>query len=169
MTLAIHGIDLLQWMMGGEIVEVFGISDNLKHKEIEIDDIGLAVLKFKNGSYGLIEGTSNIYPENLEETLYIFGESGTVKLGGKSVNRIDEWKFDDNIDKKSNIKKEYSEKPLNVYGFGHDPLYKDIIDSIINNKNPFVMPEDGRKAVALILSIYESAKKRKPIKIDNGI
>ena len=86
MNQCIHNIDLLRWMMGDDIVEVVGMTDNMMHDFIETEDLGLALVKFANGSYGVIEGTTNIYPRNLEETLYLFGEKGTVKAGGKSVN-----------------------------------------------------------------------------------
>ena len=86
MNQCIHNIDLLRWMMGDEIIEVVGMTDNLIHGFIDAEDLGMALVRFSNGSYGIIEGTTNIYPKNLEETLYIFGENGTVKAGGKSVN-----------------------------------------------------------------------------------
>ena len=74
MNQCIHNIDLLRWMMGDEITEVVGMTDNLKHGFIEAEDLGIALVRFGNGSYGVIEGTTNIYPKNLEETLYIFGD-----------------------------------------------------------------------------------------------
>lgn len=83
MNQCIHNIDLLRWMMGDEIDEVVGMTDRLNHPYIEAEDLGIALIKFKNGSYGVIEGTTNLYPRNLEETLYLFGEKGTVKAGGK--------------------------------------------------------------------------------------
>src|SRR5690554_2652289 len=82
MNQCIHNIDLLRWMMGDEISEVVGMTDNLMHDFIEAEDLGIALIKFSNGSYGIVEGTTNVYPRNLEETLYIFGEKGTVKAGG---------------------------------------------------------------------------------------
>ena len=95
MNQCIHNIDLLRWMMGGDIVEVVGMTDKLNHDYIDAEDLGIALVRFANGSYGIIEGTTDIYPQNLEETLYIFGEKGTVKAGGKSVNIIEEWRFSD--------------------------------------------------------------------------
>ncbi|MDY0278555.1 MAG: Gfo/Idh/MocA family oxidoreductase [Acholeplasma sp.] len=164
MNQCIHNIDLLRWMMGNEIYEVFAYTDNLNHSFIETEDLGIAVIKFKNGSYGIIEGTTNIYPKNLEETLYIFGEKGTVKAGGKSVNIIEEWLFDDNLDNFEDVKLKYNENPLSVYGFGHNPLYKDVINAITVKKKPYVTAEDGRRALELVLAIYESAKSKKPVR-----
>lgn len=157
MNQCIHNIDLLRWMMGDEITEVVGMTDNLIHGFIEAEDLGLALVKFKNGSYGIIEGTTNIYPQNLEETLYIFGEKGTVKAGGKSVNLIEEWQFGDGLDDAEQVKATYHENPPNVYGFGHKPLYKDVIEAIGEDRTPYVTAEDGRRALELVLAIYKSA------------
>lgn len=101
MNQCIHNIDLLRWMMGDEVTEVVGMTDRLNHDYIEAEDLGIALIKFKNGAYGIVEGTTDIYPQNLEETLYLFGEKGTVKAGGQSVNIIEEWNFSDMLDRKS--------------------------------------------------------------------
>lgn len=165
MNQCIHNIDLLRWMMGDEIIEVFGMTDNLIHDCIDAEDLGMAVVKFKNGSYGLIEGTINVFPKNLEETLYIFGEKGTVKAGGKSVNLIEEWQFADNLDDADEVKAKYCENPPTVYGFGHNPLYADVIDSIKNNREPYVTAVDGRNALELVLAIYKSASEGCAVKL----
>ncbi|MFA5585637.1 MAG: Gfo/Idh/MocA family oxidoreductase [Saccharofermentanales bacterium] len=164
MNQCIHNIDLLRWMMGDEIEEVFAYTDQLMHPYIEAEDLGLALVKFKNGAYGLIEGTTNIFPSNLEETLYLFGSAGTVKAGGKSVNIIEEWRFEDGIDHPEDVKANSSEEPPNIYGFGHTPLYADVIDSIINERDPFITAEAGRRAVELVLAIYLSASLGRPVK-----
>ena len=165
MNQCIHNIDLLRWMMGDEITEIVGMTDNMIHKEVEAEDLGLALIKFKNGSYGVVEGTTNIYPQNLEETLYIFGEKGTVKAGGKSVNLIEEWHFADNLDNPEEVKEKYHENPPNVYGFGHNPLYADVIDAVINDRAPYVTAIDGRNALELVLAIYKSSAEGKSVKL----
>ena len=165
MNQCIHNIDLLRWMMGDKITEVVGMTDNLIHGFIETEDLGMALIKFANGSYGIIEGTTNIYPRNLEETLYIFGVNGTVKAGGKSVNLIEEWQFADNIDNPEDVKEKYHENPPNVYGFGHNPLYADVIDAIKNDRQPYVTAIDGRNALELVLAIYKSAAEGKSVKL----
>lgn len=165
MNQCIHNIDLLRWMMGDEIDEVFAYTDRLAHDYIEAEDLGIALIRFKNGSYGIVEGTTNVFPKNLEETLYIFGENGTVKAGGKSVNIIEEWHFADQSESAEQIKSEYSENPPNVYGFGHTPLYKNVIDSINNNSEPFVDGHAGRRALELVLAIYQSAALGIPVKL----
>jgi len=165
MNQCIHNIDLLRWMMGEEIVEVVGMTDNLLHDYIEAEDLGMALIRFVNGSYGIIEGTTDIYPSNLEETLYIFGEKGTVKAGGKSVNLIEEWKFADELDDPDEVKKTTYENPPNVYGFGHNPLYHDVIDAIKSDRQPYVTAIDGRNALELVLAIYKSAAEGKSVKL----
>lgn len=165
MNQCIHNIDLLRWMMGDDIIEVFGITDKIIHDYIDAEDFGVALMKFKNGSYGIIEGTTNVFPRNLEETLYIFGEKGTVKAGGKSVNLIEEWQFADELDNPEEVKEICCENPPNVYGFGHKPLYTDVIDAIKNDRAPYITAEDGRRALELVLAIYKSAAEGISIKL----
>ncbi|MBE6949650.1 MAG: Gfo/Idh/MocA family oxidoreductase [Ruminococcaceae bacterium] len=163
MNQCIHNIDLLIWMMGGEPMEVMAYTDRMKHDYIEAEDLGIAVVKFANGSYGIIEGTTNVYPKNLEETLYLFGEKGTVKAGGASVNKIEEWAFSDALDNADEVKAAFCENPPSVYGFGHTPLYADVLNAIENDREPLVTAEDGKKALEMVLAIYKSAAEGKPV------
>lgn len=165
MNQCIHNIDLLRWMMGDEIEEVVGMTDRMNHEYIEAEDLGIALVKFRNGSYGIIEGTTNVYPNNLEETLYLFGEKGTVKAGGQSVNKIEEWRFADNLDDPQTVIEEFAENPPNVYGFGHSPLYADVIEAIEQDREPYVNAEAGKKALELVLSIYKSAAEGRTVKL----
>lgn len=165
MNQCIHDIDLLRWMMGDEIDTVYGMTDRLMHPYIEAEDLGIAVIKFKNGSYGIIEGTTDVYPRNLEETLYIFGEKGTVKAGGEAVNIIEEWKFADWFGDEEAIKKECSENPPNVYGFGHTKLYKNVINAIYGEEELLVDGEAGKRALELVLAIYKSSAEGQPVKL----
>lgn len=160
----IHGIDLLRWMMGDEVEEVYGVTKRQFHDYIEAEDIGMAVVKFKNGAVGTIEGTVNVYPKNLEESLYLFGEKGTVKIGGTSTNNIDVWDFSDESDEDNN-NKGLKEATSNVYGNGHTSLYKDVIDSVLNNRKPYIDAVSGRNAVEMILAIYKSASTGMPVKL----
>lgn len=164
MNQCIHGIDLLRWMMGDEIEEICGVTRQQFHGYLEAEDVGLAIIKFKNGAIGTIEGTTNVYPKNLEETLYIFGENGTVKIGGTSTNNIDVWDFADETeadDKNKGLKEETS----NVYGNGHTSLFADVVDAIKNNRTPYVDAVAGRNALEVVLSIYKSQKLGKSIKL----
>lgn len=165
MNQCIHNIDLLRWMMGDDITEVMGFTDNLNHDYIEAEDLGMAMIKFSNGSYGIVEGTTNIYPKNLEETLYLFGEKGTVKVGGKSVNVIQEWMFADNSKDLEIVKSECNEDPPSVYGYGHTPLYADMIEAIVMDRSPYVDAHAGRQALETVLAIYLSSKTGSIIKL----
>lgn len=165
MNQCIHDIDLLRWMMGDEVDEVIGMTDRLSHNYIEAEDLGIALIKFTNGGYGIVEGTVDVYPKNLEETLYIFGEKGTVKAGGEAVNIIEEWNFADYLDTAEEVKREYHEAPPNVYGFGHSRLYADVIEAIENDREPYVNAEAGKRALELVLAIYESAATGQKVKL----
>lgn len=163
MNQCIHGIDLLRWMMGDEVEEVYGVTRQQFHHYLEAEDIGMAVVKFKNGAVATIEGTTNVYPQNLEETLYLFGENGTVKLGGKSTNNIDVWNFADETEA-DDKNKGLEEQTSNVYGNGHTSLYADVIDAIKNDRKPYVDAVAGRNALEIVLSIYKSMKTGLPVK-----
>lgn len=160
MNQAIHNIDLLLWMLGGEVIDVKSVTTNFIHPYIETEDFGAALITLSNGSYGIIEATTSTFPKNLEETLYVFGQKGTVKIGGYSVNRIDEWIVAGDIDSQSEIKSEFSEEPENIYGNGHVLLYKDMVESIHQNRNPYISGEEGIKALRLIREIYNQNKNR---------
>lgn len=164
MNQCIHGIDLLRWMMEDEIEEVYGQTRQQFHSYLEAEDIGMAVVKFKNGAIATIEGTTNVYPQNLEETLYLFGETGTVKLGGTSTNNIDVWQFADETEYDSK-NKGLEEATSNVYGNGHTSLYADVIDAIQNDRKPYVDAVAGRNALELVLAIYKSQKEGRAVKL----
>lgn len=164
MNQCIHGIDLLRWMMGDEIDEIYGATRQQFHDYLEAEDVGMAVIKFKNGAIGTIEGTTNVYPENLEETLYIFGEKGTVKIGGTSTNNIDVWNFADESEDDSK-NKGLKEQTSNVYGNGHTSLFADVIDAIENDRKPYVDAVAGRNALEVVLSIYKSQKTKNTVKL----
>ena len=164
MNQCIHGIDLLRWMFGDEVDEVYGVTRQQFHHYLEAEDIGMAIVKFKNGAIGTIEGTTNVYPKNLEETLYMFGEHGTVKLGGTSTNNIDVWAFED--EQAEDAKNQnLQEATSNVYGNGHTSLYADVIDAIEHDRQPYVDAVAGRNALEMVLAIYKSQKDGVPVKL----
>lgn len=164
MNQCIHGIDLLRWTFGDEVDEVYGVTRRQFHDYLEAEDVGLAVVKFKNGAIATIEGTTNVYPRNLEETLYVFGENGTVKLGGKSANNIDVWDFSDetNADRKN---KDFKEETSNVYGNGHTSLFADMVQAVKEDRKPYVDAYAGRRALELVLAVYKSQKTGQPVKL----
>lgn len=163
MNQCIHGIDLLRWMFGNDVDEVYGVTRQQFHDYLEAEDVGMAVIKFKNGAIATVEGTTNVYPKNLEETLYVFGEKGTVKIGGTSTNNIDVWDFADETEEDAK-NKGLQEATSNVYGNGHTSLFADVIDAIENDREPYINAQAGRNAVEMILAIYKSQKTGEPVK-----
>jgi predicted dehydrogenase len=151
-------------MMGDEVVSVYGQTRQQQHDYLEAEDVGLAIVTFANGAIATIEGTTNVYPQNLEETLYMFGDKGTVKLGGKSMNNIDVWDFSDEQDGDS-AARDLKEATVNVYGNGHTPLYADMIDAIKKDRKPYVDAVAGRNALEMILAIYKSMKTGETVKL----
>ena len=160
MNQCIHNIDLLQWMMGGEIERVYAECDTYL-RDIEAEDFGAIIIRFKNGAIGIVEGSACVYPKNLEETLSIFGETGAVSIGGLAVNELETWRFDG--EDEASIKSSVNVKIDNVYGEGHTPLFKDVIDSINENRDPLVSGEEGKKAMSIILAAYKSRKTGMPV------
>ena len=164
MNQCIHGIDLMRWTMGDDAVEVYGATRQQFHHYLEAEDIGMAVIKFKSGAIATVEGTTNVFPKNLEETLYVFGETGTVKIGGTSTNNIDVWDFADQAPE-DELNQGLKEATSNVYGNGHTSLYADVIDAIRQDREPYVNAEAGRRALEIVLAIYKSQKTGQPVKL----
>ncbi|GHV80076.1 oxidoreductase [Spirochaetia bacterium] len=160
-----HGIDLLQWMMGEDAVRVQA-QTRCFMRPIEAEDFGAAIVEFKSGAMGIIEGTVDVFPTNLNETLSLFGEKGTAVIGGLAVNRIETWRFADAGfvgDTEEKVLDPNQKDPPTVYGFGHSALFKDFVDAIRQNREPLVSGEKGRKALEIILAIYKSQKTGMPV------
>ena len=151
MNQCIHNIDLLQWMMGSDVERIHSERGTFL-RNIEMEDFGAILIRFQNGSIGIVEGSACVYPKNLEETLSIFGEKGTVVIGGLAVNEIKTWEF---ADERDYDKENSSIQVDNVYGKGHTPLYKDVINAINNDTEPLINGEEGKKAMEIILKAYE--------------
>jgi UDP-N-acetyl-2-amino-2-deoxyglucuronate dehydrogenase len=164
MNQCIHGVDLLRWMMGDEVESVYAQTAQQFHHYLQCEDIGMAVVKFKNGAIGTIEGTTNVYPKNLEETLYLFGQTGTVKIGGTSTNNIDVWQFADQRPEDEKLTG-LQEATSNVYGNGHTSVYADMIDAITNDRAPYIDANAGRRALEMILAMYQSAATGEVVKL----
>jgi UDP-N-acetyl-2-amino-2-deoxyglucuronate dehydrogenase len=158
MNQCIHGIDLLIWMLG-KPVKVYGKIKNFVHPYIEAEDFGSAVIEFENGSIGTIEGTTTVYPKNYEETLSVFGEKGSVEIGGLAVNKINLWRFDG----EDNSPVIEGKDPDTVYGYGHTKLYKEFVDSIEKNEDFLINGESGALAPKMVLAIYKSFKEGRPV------
>lgn len=160
-----HGIDLLQWMMGEDAVRVQAQTRRFL-RPIEAEDFGAAIVEFKSGAVGIIEGTADIYPTNLNETLSLFGEKGSVVIGGLAVNKIETWRFADAPavgDTEDKVLNPNEKDPPTVYGFGHAALFRDFADAIDQGREPLVSGEKGKKALEIILAIYQSQKTGKAV------
>ena len=158
---ASHHIDLLEWMMG-DVESVFAKTTTAL-MNIEVEDTGVAILKFTNGALGLIEATVCTRPNDLEGSISILGEKGTVEIAGFAVNKIRVWQFVDKKPEDEEIIREYNQNPPDVYGFGHYEYLKNVIDSIMNNKHALVDGLEGRKSLELINAIYESVETGKEV------
>lgn len=162
MNQCIHYTDLLQWVMGSEVSEVFAYTDRMAHPYIEAEDLGLAILKFKNGAYASIEGTVNVFPKNLSDSMAIFGEKGTVSLEGKTLDDVKAWNFESGPKSRDEAIEEYNIKDM---GSGHIPLYRYAVDVINGNDDKICTASDARKALELILAIYKSASEHRVIEL----
>ena len=124
--------------------------------------LGMALLRFRNGALGMVEGTVNTYGNSLEETLYLFGSNGTVKLGGKAANKVEFWSIAGDARTAEDLA---DALPDTIYGLGHTSLYTDVIDAINTGRAPYVTAQDGMEALELVLAIYKSAAEGKPVKL----
>jgi UDP-N-acetyl-2-amino-2-deoxyglucuronate dehydrogenase len=158
MNQASHYVDMIQWLVG-PVASVSAKTATLARR-IESEDTGVAVLKFRNGAMGTIEVTMLTYPKNLEGSITVLGENGTVKVGGTALNRIETWefaKYDETIDKDAEAQKA-APNPLSVYGSGHKPYYENVVKVLKGEAVPGTDGREGRKSLELILAIYESAR-----------
>jgi predicted dehydrogenase len=158
---ASHHIDLLEWMMGD--VESVQAMSQTALVDIEAEDTAVVMLKFKNKALGVIEATGATRPVDLEGSLSILGENGTVVIGGFAVNKMETWNFVDHSKSDDEVLSKYSVNPPNVYGFGHQAYYEHVVDSINNNKKHLIDGLEGRRSLELINAIYESIETKKEV------
>jgi predicted dehydrogenase len=152
---ASHHIDLLEWMMG-PVDTVFAKATHALAK-IEAEDTAVVVLRFHNGALGVIEATTAARPSDLEGSLSVLGEKGSVVIGGFAVNEMKTWKFVDQKEgEEADVIKRFSVNPPNVYGYGHQAYLKNVVDSIAQKHAALVDGLEGRKSLELITAIYES-------------
>ncbi len=155
MNQASHYVDLIQWLVG-PVESVMAKTATLARR-IEAEDSGAAILKFRNGAIGVLEVTMLTFPKNLEGSITLLGEKGTVKIGGTAVNRIEHWQFAD-YDDDDKLVESANSAPASVYGFGHEPYYRNVLSVIRGEATADTDGRGGRKSLELVLGIYESAK-----------
>lgn len=151
---ASHHVDLLEWMMG-DVESVFAKSTTAL-VNIESEDTAIAVLKFRNGALGCIEATTATRPKDLEGSISILGEKGTVEIGGFAVNQMKTWSFAEPESDDEDVMQKYSVNPPSVYGFGHQAYYEHVLDCLQSGRRQLVDGLEGRRSIELISAIYES-------------
>ena len=160
---ASHHVDLLEWMMG-EVDSVFAMSTTAL-ANIEAEDTAVVTLRFKNGALGIIEATTAARPTDLEGSISVLGEGGTVEIGGFAVNKMKVWNFGKPEQNDDKVMEQYSVNPPNVYGFGHQAYYEHVVDCILNDTRHLVDGLEGRKSLELINAIYESVETGREVQL----
>ncbi len=155
MNQASHYVDKMHWLIG-HVDHVLAETATLD-RHIEGEDTGSAILKFRNGAIGTLNVTMLTYPKNFEGSLTILGEKGTVKVGGIAVNKIEKWEFED-YDDDDRIVHESNYQPPNIYGLGHLPYHKNVVETLRGKAEANTDGRDGRKSLEIIQAIYLSAK-----------
>ncbi|HUX34397.1 MAG TPA: Gfo/Idh/MocA family oxidoreductase [Gemmatimonadaceae bacterium] len=155
MNQASHYVDLIQWLVGP--VESVVAKTATQARAIEAEDSGAAVLKFRSGALGVIEVNVLTYPRNLEGSITILGEKGSVKIGGTAVNKVEQWAFAE-YDDDDKLVESVNTNPPDVYGFGHLGYYANVLAVLRGEARADTDGRAGRKSLELILAIYESAR-----------
>lgn len=161
LTQASHYVDLMQWIAGGNPVSVYA---NLKTlaRRIETEDSGVAQIEWDNGILGAMNVTMLTYPRNLEGSLTVLGEKGTVRIGGTAMNAIEHWEFEDVRPEDAGIRSANYET-TSVYGFGHVRYYEHVIQVLRGQGTALVDGAEGLKSLKLLTAMYESSAQRKPV------
>ncbi|NCC50063.1 MAG: Gfo/Idh/MocA family oxidoreductase [Spartobacteria bacterium] len=158
---ATHHLDLLQWFMGP--IDFIQSQIATRLMDIEVEDTAAAIMRFKNGALGVFEATTATRPNDLEGSLSILGEKGSVIIGGPAVNMIEHWKFEVEEPEDAAMGELHSHEVENVYGHGHMPYLASVIDAILEDKPAAVGGDEGRKNVEILTALYESAASGKPV------
>src|SRR4051812_28651116 len=159
---ASHYVDLMQWLVGP--AESVMAKTATQARRIEAEDSGIGIVKFRSGALGVIEVNVLTYPKNLEGSITIMGEKGTVKIGGTAVNKVEHWQFAD-YDDDDKLIEAANTNPPSVYGFGHEGYYRNVVAVLRGEARPDTDGRAGRKSLELILGIYESAKTGREVPI----
>ena len=152
---ASHHLDLLQWFMGP--VESVQCQITARLLDIEAEDTAVAIFKFKDGALGAFEATTATRPEQLEGSLSLLGENGTIIITGVAVNMIDYWKFEEELPEDERVREEHSQEVPNVYGHGHAPYLAHVVECLLEDKPALVDGAEGKKNIEILQALYESA------------
>jgi len=155
MNQASHYVDLLDWLCG-PVESVMAYTGTLA-RNIEVEDTGVAALKWRNGAMGSINVTMLTYPKNLEGSITILGEKGSVRVGGVAVNKIEHWAFETPHAMDTQLD-EASYQTTSVYGFGHPLYYDNVIRTLRGETQPETDGREGLKSLELLIAMYRSAR-----------
>jgi UDP-N-acetyl-2-amino-2-deoxyglucuronate dehydrogenase len=155
MNQASHYVDLVQWLVG-PVESVMARTATLERR-IEAEDCGVSLLRFRSGALGVIQVSVLTYPKNLEGSITVLGETGSVKIGGTAVNKVEHWQFADQDDDDALVAQS-STAPPNVYGFGHAGYYENVLAALRGDAGAQTDGRQGRKSLELVLAIYEAAR-----------
>ena len=156
MNQSIHHIDALQWFMGP--VQLGQCLHRDAGPRMEAEDVGVAVMRFASGALATVEGSTLTWPQNLEGSVAIFGERGSVKVGGTALNRIELWKVDGQLEQEAEILTSQRVDPPSVYGYSHREVVRDFAEAVQTDRDPDTPGPEARKSLALVLAIYEAAR-----------
>lgn len=157
---ASHHIDMLLWMMGE--VQTVMAETSRQLVNIEAEDTGAAVLRFRNGGMGIVEATTATRPEDLEGSISILGEKGSVEIGGFFMNELKVWNFEEKTMVDQQIWEKYGTVPKQ-FAWNHTEFYKDVVVSIVENRKALIDGFEGRKSIELINAMYESAESERKV------
>ena len=155
MNQASHYIDLLDWLIG-PVESVMAYTGTLA-RQIEVEDSGVAAIRWRSGAMGTLNVTMLTYPQNLEGSITILGEKGTVRVGGVAVNEIQHWEFADQRPEDATIR-QASYATTSVYGFGHPLYYDNVIQTLRGEAEPETDGREGLKSLELLIGLYLSAR-----------
>lgn len=150
---ASHHIDLLIWMMG-EVESVFARGRTVMHN-IETEDLGVVLIKFRNGGLGVVEATTCVQPKDLEGSLNLYGEGGTVEIGGFAATELKTWSFKTAVPEDGAVFEDWGRNPSD-FGYNHREFYADALRSMRSGQAGLLDGIEGRKSLEVINAIYES-------------
>lgn len=157
MNQAIHNLDLLVWFMG-KPTEIFSM-EATRLRKIEAEDASVSVVRFESGALASIQASTTVYSKNFEESITLFGEYGTVKIGGSNALYLEHLEIDDMDEQEiQDLKARIKADPWGTPG--HQWILEDMVQSINGNREPAVTGEDGETALKLVLKMYESAEQK---------
>ena len=162
MNQASHYIDLLDWLIG-PVDSVHAMTGTLA-RDIEVEDSGVMNIRWRNGALGSVSVTMLAYPKNLEGSLTVLGEKGSVRIGGVAVNEIQTWDFADERDYDEQVRQANYETD-SVYGFGHPAYFRNMIEVLRGEAEPETDGREGLKSLELLIAAYLSARDRREINL----